>query len=158
MGKEVDHWRTWGWSLSRTTLITHNFKLNLISYRDKNCFVPDCKHVYFCCKVGHFNMGIYGDWLSFWASPKWPFEELQLLALLHELHLSASEVAAWFCPSFVLRRTGRDSLIHASYFLVCERSSQVDLYCRLYECTIVFYLCGSHGALCFFNSGHHYSL
>ena len=27
------------------------------NFRDQNCFfVPDCKHGYFCCKVGHLNM------------------------------------------------------------------------------------------------------
>ena len=30
--------------------------------------VPGCKHDYFCCKVGHFNMGVYGDRLTFGAS------------------------------------------------------------------------------------------
>jgi len=29
-------------------------------YRSKSLFLPDCKHVFFCCKVGHFNMGVYG--------------------------------------------------------------------------------------------------
>ena len=33
-------------------------------------FVPGCKHVYFCCKVEHFNMGVNGDWLISGASLK----------------------------------------------------------------------------------------
>lgn len=26
--------------------------------------IPDCNYAYFCCKVWHFNMEVYGDWLT----------------------------------------------------------------------------------------------
>ncbi len=40
-----------------------------ISYIDKNhFFAPGCKHVFFYCKFGHFNMGSLWDWLPFGAS------------------------------------------------------------------------------------------
>ena len=66
-----------------------------ISHRDQNCFyLQGCKHVNFCGKVEHFHMGVNGDWLTFIASLKWPFEELQFLALLHWLHFSTSVIAA----------------------------------------------------------------
>ncbi len=42
--------------------------------------VSGCKYVYFC-KFGHFNISLSGDWLTFGATLKWPFEELQFLAL-----------------------------------------------------------------------------
>jgi len=29
-------------------------------YRPKALFAPGCKHVFICCKVGHFNMQVYG--------------------------------------------------------------------------------------------------
>lgn len=62
-----------------------------ICYRER----PKTFFVYFCCKVGHFHMRNYGVWLASGASLKWPLEEQQLLALLHWLHFSALEVAAW---------------------------------------------------------------
>lgn len=62
-----------------------------ICYRER----PKTFFVYFCCKVGHFHMRNYGVWLASGASLKWPLEEQQLLALLHWLHFSAPEVAAW---------------------------------------------------------------
>ena len=60
------------------------------SYRDQTVFVPGCKHVYFCCNVEQFNMGVCGDWLTFGASLMWSFKELQFLALLYWLHFSAA--------------------------------------------------------------------
>ncbi len=41
-----------------------------ICYIDQNHFLyPGCKHTFFfCCKVGHFNMGSLWDWL-FWSQP-----------------------------------------------------------------------------------------
>lgn len=49
-----------------------------IGCRDQNdVFVPGCKLVYICCKVSHFNIELYGNWLTCGASLKWPFEELQ---------------------------------------------------------------------------------
>lgn len=50
-------------------------------------FAPGGKYVYFFCKVGYFNMGVYGDWLTFETSLKWPFKELPFLALW--LHFSS---------------------------------------------------------------------
>lgn len=49
-------------------------------------FCSDCKHVYFCCKFGDFNMVVYGDWLTFGASLKWLSEKPHVLALLRWLH------------------------------------------------------------------------
>lgn len=48
-----------------------------------------------------FYIGVYGSWLTFGVSLKWPLEELQLLALQHWLWHSAPEIAAcskhyWF--------------------------------------------------------------
>lgn len=47
-----------------------------ISHPDQKRFLLGCNHVYFCCKVGYFNMGSYRDRLAFGTSPKWPFKEL----------------------------------------------------------------------------------
>jgi len=42
------------------TILTVVMKSN-ISDKDLNhFFAPDYKHIYFCCKVGHFNMQVYG--------------------------------------------------------------------------------------------------
>lgn len=43
--------------------------------------MPGCKHVYFFCKVGHFNIGVYGDGHAFGDILEWPLEELQFLGL-----------------------------------------------------------------------------
>jgi len=74
----VVHWRLvqkwakrWGVCRAKTSV-------------DAVFFVPGCKHVYFCCKVGHFSMGVNGDWLAF-ASLQWSFEELQFLTT-HPCH------------------------------------------------------------------------
>ena len=56
-----------------TKLHSHKTKLKW----PKQFFVPGYKHVYFCCKVGLFNLWMNGDWLTFGASLKWPFKELQ---------------------------------------------------------------------------------
>ena len=67
----------------------YQFKLglNIIYIGTKTVvFFPGCKHVYFCRKVGHFNMGVNGGWLCFEVSLKWTLEELQFLALLQWLH------------------------------------------------------------------------
>lgn len=44
----------------------------------KTVFVPGCKHVYFCCKVRHFNQESCGNWLAVGggAGLEWPLEEL----------------------------------------------------------------------------------
>lgn len=40
-----------------------------IIHTDKNTLVPShCKHIYFCCLVSHFKMGVNGDWLAFRAA------------------------------------------------------------------------------------------
>lgn len=51
-------------------------------------FVTGRKHVYFCSKIGHFSVGLYGDWFAFGASLKWPFKELQFLHLVLALFFS----------------------------------------------------------------------
>lgn len=51
------------------------------------CHYEGIKQVYLYCKSGHFNTGVYGGWLAFWASLKRPFA-LQFLALLLGLHIS----------------------------------------------------------------------
>lgn len=61
--------------------------------RPKPIFVPGCKH--FCCKVGRFNVGVYGDYIAFGAIFKWQFQELHFSALSRWLYCSAPEVAAW---------------------------------------------------------------
>lgn len=43
----------------------------------KPVFVAGCKHIYFCCKVGQFNMRVYGRRLVFGANFKYPPKELQ---------------------------------------------------------------------------------
>lgn len=40
-----------------------------ISYREHNQFLYQA--VYFCCKIGRFKMGVYGDRLAYGASLKW---------------------------------------------------------------------------------------
>ncbi len=45
---------------------------------------------FLCCKVGRFNVGLSEDGLTFGGSLKWPFEELQLLALNCQLRFAAS--------------------------------------------------------------------
>lgn len=40
----------------------------------------------------NFNKGIYGDWLAFWVSHKWPFQEPKVLALTY-CHFSNQEVS-----------------------------------------------------------------
>lgn len=63
-----------------------------ISSRDQNRFLYQAVDVSFCCKVGHFNMEVYG--MDFW-SLKWLFDELHFLVLhWHWLHFSASQVDA----------------------------------------------------------------
>lgn len=45
------------------------------SYKDPSCFfIPGCKRVYFCCISAR-------NWITFAAGLKWPFEQLQFLAL-----------------------------------------------------------------------------
>ncbi len=39
-----------------------------ISYIDQNHFLYQAVNIFFCCKVGHFNMGSLWDWLPFAAS------------------------------------------------------------------------------------------
>lgn len=56
--------------------------------KTKTFFAPGCKHIYFCYKVGHFNMEVYGDLLTLGASLKWPKEELLFLAIVGWLHFS----------------------------------------------------------------------
>ncbi len=49
-----------------------------ISYIDQNHFLhQDVNMFFFCCKVGHFNMGSLWDWLPFAASLQRPVDELQ---------------------------------------------------------------------------------
>uniref|UniRef100_A0A3B4Z2F9 Core Histone H2A/H2B/H3 domain-containing protein n=1 Tax=Seriola lalandi dorsalis TaxID=1841481 RepID=A0A3B4Z2F9_SERLL len=44
--------------------LAHYNKRSTITSREiqttKTVFVPGCKHVYICCKVGHFHMEVYG--------------------------------------------------------------------------------------------------
>ena len=47
------------------------------NYEDQNHFELACKYVYFCSRVGHFNMEVDGDLLHFEASPLWSVKELQ---------------------------------------------------------------------------------
>lgn len=51
----------------------------LLAMETITVFASGCKHVYFCSKIRHFNMGVYGDLLSFRASLLWPLMELQFL-------------------------------------------------------------------------------
>ena len=68
-----------------------------INTGDQTVFVSGCKHVYFCCKVGHFNMGVNSN--CFEISLKRALKELQCLALPHGLHFTASEVDACYKPA-----------------------------------------------------------
>lgn len=58
-----------------------------INYRDKKSefFIPGCKHVILAVKVNFLNIWVCEDWLTFEASLKWSFRELQLW---HFAHLS----------------------------------------------------------------------
>ena len=94
-------------ALGLNGLIMHNFKpyYNLnewvgvpkvvingeISYRDHNVSLYQFVNiVYFCCRVGRFNIDVYGDWLTFGTSLYWPFEEF--VALLNYIVIIYSKV------------------------------------------------------------------
>lgn len=78
----------------------------LLAMETITVFASGCKHVYFCSKIRHFNMGVYGDLLSFWASLLWPLMELQffkpcfnlvfihLCLILSEVHLTTRAASA----------------------------------------------------------------
>ncbi len=48
-----------------------------ITYIDQNNFLNQAVNIFFCCKVGHFNMEGLRDWLPFGASLERPVNELQ---------------------------------------------------------------------------------
>lgn len=57
-----------------------------ISCRDQSSVcIPGCKPVYFCCKIGLFNIEVYVDRLTSGDSLKWTLQELRFVAFLHWL-------------------------------------------------------------------------
>lgn len=64
--------------------------------RDQNHFLYwGCKHVYYCCKIVEFNMQVYGDWLTFGDSFKWPLEELPGLGFSFQPRRFPLDVHPW---------------------------------------------------------------
>lgn len=51
----------------------------LMKWGDIIIFIIACKYVHLSCKVGHYNMEVCGDWLTFEVSLKWPYEAMQFL-------------------------------------------------------------------------------
>lgn len=51
--------------------------INKLKHPTETGFVAGCRHVYFCCKVGKFNMEVYGHSFTFTPCPKWTIGELQ---------------------------------------------------------------------------------
>ena len=86
--------------------------------------LPCCKHVYFCCKLGHYNMGVNGDWLLFIASLKWPLEQLQILSTSYFQSQTLPPV-----PNMVLRSTeARIKSFHISLLQKCKWRLSVNIW------------------------------
>ena len=65
-----------------TEPIYKHFFLTFLYCTHLSQFVPVFLYVCFCCKVWHFDMDFYQDWLAFKASLKVPIEELKFFLLL----------------------------------------------------------------------------
>ena len=107
-----------------------------LSFRDQTIVVPGCKHVYFCCKVWCFNMGLNGNWLTL---------ELEELQCWHFIYQSLSLLGWSLCDVSVQALFSTPPSFHG-----CSIETALS-WCILCLKRKVFILAMCHG---FFHSWH----
>lgn len=77
-------WQARQLALSGNLSINHKFTELLWRRREVKQFIFLHIYIFLCCKVGYFNMEVYGDWLKFGALPQGALRETAafVLALL----------------------------------------------------------------------------